>query len=553
MYKFLKNAGLALLVILITYGIYFRFIGKGIPATHDGPMHLVRMVNYYLALQQGQFPPRLGPNLANGLGYPVFNFNYPLANIISVPFFKLHLDYEIVFQAVTFCLLIIGSFGTVILTRSYLKSNYLILLGLIMFLTSPYLIQLVFVRGGIGELAATALLPFLLWAIRKLSLSPNFKNSLILGLLGGLYLLSHNMLVWLSILPLGLFTLMAVIPNKRFIKSSLVSVIIAVGLSAFFWVPALSEKSFTILDDAPMSLDYIDHFLYPHQLFSGAWGYGFSKIGPVDGLSFRFSVAEIAGLILAFVLTFKNRFRYMLWLIFIISVFLSLSPSEFIWKLLPGGNFIQFPWRALWISHFAAVIIIVDCLKRQSYFNKSLVIFLSLVAIGESLYLTKPYERVLRSQESWLRSGETTSTMNENSPKGFNINTAYEVSEKIFMDKLVYTENEQADINILSWDGSNHEYTVNTASMVYVTERTANFPGWETKADSNKLTYVPDPWNAGLISYKLDPGQYRMNTKFTQNTRPRLMGNSISFLTLVLITTALLFEFLKTIRVKVNP
>jgi len=63
-----------------------HFLNQGVPVTHDGHNHLVRFANYKIAVRELHFPPRLAPNLVNGYGYPVFNYNYPLANLISLPF-----------------------------------------------------------------------------------------------------------------------------------------------------------------------------------------------------------------------------------------------------------------------------------------------------------------------------------------------------------------------------------------------------------------------------------------------------------------------------------
>ena len=46
--------------ILIYFLPYFRV---GLPVTHDGENHVARFAQYYLALKQGQFPPRLAPTL----------------------------------------------------------------------------------------------------------------------------------------------------------------------------------------------------------------------------------------------------------------------------------------------------------------------------------------------------------------------------------------------------------------------------------------------------------------------------------------------------------
>src|SRR5258708_2749738 len=103
MYKklFLKDWQHVVWILLIFFlslfitRIYFH---SGFPYTHDGENHLARFANYALAIREIQFPPRFAPNLFNHYGYPVFNFNYPLANILSLPFTFARFNYELTFK-----------------------------------------------------------------------------------------------------------------------------------------------------------------------------------------------------------------------------------------------------------------------------------------------------------------------------------------------------------------------------------------------------------------------------------------------------------------------
>lgn len=81
------------------------YLHPGIPYTHDGQNHVARFANYWSAIKEGQIPPRIAPHLFNHYGYPVFNYNYPLANILAVPLLALKLHPEVVFK-----LLMVGSF-----------------------------------------------------------------------------------------------------------------------------------------------------------------------------------------------------------------------------------------------------------------------------------------------------------------------------------------------------------------------------------------------------------------------------------------------------------
>jgi len=141
------------------------------------------------------------------------------------------------------------------------------------------------------------------------------------------------------------------------------------------------------------------------------------------------------------------------------------------------------------------------------------------------------YERVVHPKEYWITYSETTSTLNENLPINFHLYKAYEIKDTVFKDDLVWSDDPDADVHITYWNVSSRAYSILVNQPSTVVERTAYFPGWQTSANNLKVQVdFHDPWEAGLLTYHLDPGSYEIKTKFTQNTPIRKIGN---WLTLV--------------------
>src|SRR3989338_8392925 len=110
-----------------------------------------------------------------------------------------------------------------------------------------------------------------------------------------------------------LFLFLKTPERKLFVVNCLISTVLALGLSGFFWIPAIFEKKFTLVDQLLLTnlADFRIHFVYLQQLWNWTWGFGGSAAGLADGISFKIGklhiVASIAAFILAVVLLIKSK------------------------------------------------------------------------------------------------------------------------------------------------------------------------------------------------------------------------------------------------------
>jgi hypothetical protein len=75
--------------------------------------------------------------------------------------------------------------------------------------------------------------------------------------------------------------------SRRVLAWLAASLLLGLGLAAFFWVPALVERQFVSLERLREGyLHYGNHFVFFWQFLDSAWGYGFSVVGSGDGMSF---------------------------------------------------------------------------------------------------------------------------------------------------------------------------------------------------------------------------------------------------------------------------
>jgi len=123
----------------------------------------------------------------------------------------------------------------------------------------------------------------------------------------------------------------------------------------------------------------------------------------------------------------------------------------------------------------------------------------------------------------------TTSVKHENQPIWFSEDNIHKFKSRFL------SQSGLAKINELSWKTNRHEYEISVPQKTRIWEHTAYFPGWEAYIDGNKTEIeFGDKTYPGLINFKIPSGKHMVVTKFTNNTKARLIGNIISLVSLAL-------------------
>lgn len=374
---------LSLIIILIISVFTIRpLLSDGYFPMHDDtqPSRIYEMAQQ---LKEGQFPVRWVADLGYGYGYPLFNFYAPLPYYIGAVFnlsgFN-PIDSAKIMMGIA---MLFAGISMFFLAREL--GGYLLgLTASLLYQFAPYHALDLYVRGAVGELYAYAFLPVAaLGAV--LIFKSKYKKGIILYALGNfLVLTSHNILgmilLYFSFFILILFLffyLIKKIPQKMF-ASLLAGLLLGIGLSSFFILPAYIEKDYTRVNSLTLGgSNFRDHFVYLRQLWDFPWGYGGSAPGLNDGMSFKIGKINILASLFASVIFISvalnskkkkdNRLTVLFYgsvLLTLASVFLSLDISERLWELLPNFSYIQYPWRFLnFILLFLCMIIALGLSK----------------------------------------------------------------------------------------------------------------------------------------------------------------------------------------------
>ncbi len=269
------------------------------PCTHDGRLHYFRVAAMRYALDQGILFSRWMPDLAFGYGFPFFNYRAPLSYYMTLGLHLTGLSLPRALNLVYVLSMLGAALGAYLLARD-LFGPYAGLMAGVAYAYAPYQLLDALVRGNAPETVALALMPFVLWAFRRLALQGGRRWLLAsVALLAALYL-GHNIssLLFTPFLLIYLILLWSVYRGQGAWRPVALAFVLALGLTAFFWFPALAEKGHVqlYLTGATRGNDFHHNFLNLPQIFASPRPFDTSLMNPP--LSVRLGVVQplLAGL-----------------------------------------------------------------------------------------------------------------------------------------------------------------------------------------------------------------------------------------------------------------
>ncbi len=326
---------------------------------HSSTIDYARILELDHLIRQGYLYPRWCADLYYGFGSPLFNFYAPAGYWIGEIFALAGVN--ILYSVKMVYVLSIFLAGTgMYLFAGRLWGRIGGAVSAAMYVLAPYFLLDIYVRASMGEVLAFAWIPLILYFFLR-GMDGSYGAVVIGSVFTALLIFSHNITALLFIPALVL--LIVLLCRKRETRPCLFRGLgfcaLSLGLSAFFWLPALVEKSFVLGNDVLTTGDYWygDHFLKFGQLLERRWGFGTSEAG--DAISLQLGILHWILLAPAAVFllqkrTFRRPVTLWLWMLFVGSVFLTLPVSVVIWDHVPLLPFVQFPWRFMLLATFAA-------------------------------------------------------------------------------------------------------------------------------------------------------------------------------------------------------
>lgn len=361
-----------LLIPLIGLVAVWPFLTQSLPSTDDGALHLFRLAEIDRCLRHGVLPLRWAPDFAHGYGYPFFNYYASLSSYIAELWHLVGLDYPGAIAAAIVTAFFASGWGAYLLARDVAGSKA----GLVAataYMYAPYQFYDSAYRGNLAEMWALALLPFVLWTGRRAVIRHRWRDIVPCALFYAALVWTHNVYALLGSPVLGLYVLLLWWRGGRSWRDAWrLGAMIAIGLalSAFFWLPAFFERHWTRFSTE--LVDYRTFFLSARELLSPPPQLDLALLNPYPprSLSWGMLITIATGILLRVGSRIRVRSspsstrageRRGEWAFFLalsaFASFMTVAPSDFLWRTVPLLNFALIPWRYLGIASLAGSLV----------------------------------------------------------------------------------------------------------------------------------------------------------------------------------------------------
>lgn len=535
-FKF-KNEVFAILVLVVVAAVICRSLFQDhLLVSDDYLFHAARTANYYLALKQGQFPPRWAPNLNVSFGYPAFLYTYHLPYAVAAVIHSMHFSIQQSLNLTVYIFVVVGMIGAYCLAR-YKKLSQVLSLSLgLVYVLNPYILLNIFWRGALGEIVFYCLLPLFFWLVDVIVNTKPIKWSglyiVFLAIIISALVLSHVISLFvLGVLTVGYVSVQAwpITKHLHAYLNLLVAGLLAFLLSSWYLLPAQLEKNLIQFDSSKLATVYQQQFLHILDIF------GFVRT--LQSNDFFLNVIQVGPLLLLMIgliiwqiiskKNFSHQGKKQLWMwgtVLVVSLFLTLSQSKFLWDSLGFLRVMQFPWRFLWVSNVALYFLLLEYSKLFSSKTQMIVIIVLLVcALWSAWAYAQPKGFFGRSDYEWYEADTTGSSFNEFTPVG--AQDGYNLSDKVILDQG------SGSVSVDSWNGTTMKYSTSSSIPSTVVQHTLYFPGWIVTIDGQSVTINSHTEKyPGLISFQVPEGTHSITTSFSGTTIIRQIGLYFSFL-----------------------
>ena len=344
-----------IIIAIIGLLISIPMLNVQIIETHDGSIHLLRIIGLNNSMKNSEFPFLIAPYYCRDFGYSMSAIYPQLVTYIPFLFAMLTKSFNLGLKIFAMLTIPISGICMYNFTRDTTKRKDISFLSAIIYMTFPYRFEDIFTRYAIGEFTAFIFLPIVFHGLYNLINGDRKKHFYIaIGAIG--LILSHT----ITTIYAAIFCVIYIIYNfKKFwdkdvIKKCIVNVIFILLVSSLFIVPLFEYKTqaqYSVFEPGVMKTagEYVqNNTIEIWQLIKDK--------GEERGVSFIVGIPAIIMLMIT-ILTWKNinkeykNFYGICFVFAVISIYM--CTKFFPWRIMPQliCN-IQYPWRMVGFAMF---------------------------------------------------------------------------------------------------------------------------------------------------------------------------------------------------------
>lgn len=538
--------------------------------THDLWMHLFIMPQFDKVLRSGVIYPRWIPDV---------NMGYGLLNMIYYPpgFFYLSAAVHTVVDDwihTTFVVSVLALAGSGLtfyfLSRTF-YSKHASVIGAIFYMLVPFHMLDLYWRGALPQFVGYCFLPLVIYFAFRLGSEGRPRYYAGLGLMVGLYLLTHLPVSLLLIYAMAFYAVVWSFKERDFRIALRVAggVFLGLLLGAIYWLPASLETKYTY-ENATEWYPYHESYITLLPIKEGIPYYPFWKL-----LNEVFAAHAVVLVVVVMVLLVSVRRRSKgerrnaqlpernlepgsrhwsptdMWMVMgIATVFMCTSFSIYVSKLLPSIQVAVPAWR--WLvpaSAFTALLLAacIDRLGKGSHLSwRPLWGYRVLVGAAIAFSLWISLHGVIVGSFSNPTYHPKADLIAELIEPNFTPKAASRPGELPDTSRVIITP-EGASSEILSWKPQYRQLAVRSEVPCVVRLKTYNFPGWTARIDGQAAPITSDP--DGVQTISVAGGTHLLDVSFN-NTPDRTAGLLLFCLALVAIPALVVLDYKRPRRIE---
>jgi len=567
----------AAIFALSLVAIYPLFSGS-LPCSDDAAFHLLRLTQLDHLLRQGVLYSRWAPDMAQGYGFPFFNFYAPLSYYLAeaVSFVAQNLNLG---MRLTLALGVYASGLTAYLLARDHFSRPAALVTAVAYIYAPYYAYDIYFRGNLAESMAWPLMPLALWAMGRLARTRQTRWLVVTAVTYATILLTHNVFALIYSPLLALYGLWEIrdwrletkgdaqspVSSLQSLVPILAALFLGLGLSAFFWLPAIAERGLVHSDRllVPPVFVYWGNFVTLREIFTAPQTVHPDLLNPspARALGLVPLLLALPALLLGWRRLARPAWRQVIFFAAAtaVYVFLMTAVSDPLWANLPLIEYVQFPWRLLGPAALTLAMLVgasVDALLGDQVTRwqgdqvtpphpltptplHSLIplLFTAVLILANLAWLDARFcpglsDPTIADMQEFERQSATigTTAKGEYLPRTVEYMPDQPAVEPFapLPDTAVLTSANRTPLRL--------QAAVRASEPVTLTANVFDFAGWRAEVDGTAVPITPSA-GTGLITIPIPPGDHTVSIRFG-STPLRTAANVVSWVSLLLLAVS---------------